>query len=152
EADFAMSTLNKTDASAASLGGFSASTVTTQKLDWLATARPRLGYLIWHNVLAYGTGGIAIGKVESSLSSTLSPGCIVGCGSASAGATKTGWTVGGGIEAALIKHISLAAEYLYVDLGSVSGQYRGSGAIPTNFAFNSEYRNHIGRLKLNYKF
>ena len=60
------------------------------KNTWLGTARGRVGYA-WDRVMPYVTGGLAVGDVKATQ---------VGFGSVSD--TKVGWTVGAGIEAALI--------------------------------------------------
>jgi outer membrane immunogenic protein len=152
EADFDWTNFKGQNFSTATLGGLSANTSASQKLDWLSTVRARLGFLPFSHVLVYATGGLAIGKVETNVSSTFAPGCIIGCGAATNGATKTGWTLGGGIEAALDRNWSVKAEALYYDLGNVSGAYTAPGIVPTSFAYNSEYRGGLGRLGINYRF
>ncbi len=65
--------------------GFSCET----KNSWLATARGRIGYA-FDRVMPYVTGGLAVGDIKSS---------VAGIGSSTQ--TKAGWTIGGGVEAAL---------------------------------------------------
>jgi outer membrane immunogenic protein len=65
--------------------------------------------------LFYVTGGLAYGNVVTNVSQN--PGALSAV-TASANQIKAGWTVGGGIEAALIGNWSAKVEYLYVDLGS----------------------------------
>jgi outer membrane immunogenic protein len=96
---------------------------TSVSTDWLFTARPRLG-MVANNWLFYGTGGLAVTKLKADWSYTDTAWLSVE--SASASATKTGWTVGGGIEAALPGNWLIGGEYLYVKFGSVS-------ATSTNF-------------------
>ena len=57
--------------------------------NWFGTVRGRAGYA-FDRIMPYVTGGLAVGDIKTS---------IAGVGSAHD--TKTGWTVGGGIEAAL---------------------------------------------------
>ena len=45
---------------------FVSTTTVTNRVDWLGTVRARLGYLVTPTLLAYGTGGLAYGKVEGS--------------------------------------------------------------------------------------
>lgn len=106
--------------------GFSCST----RNDWLATARGRLGYA-FDRWLPYVTGGAAFGDIKTDIS---------GLGSATT--TKAGWTVGGGIEAAIAGPWTAKVEYLYVDLG------RGGSVLGSDARFNA----NIVRAGLNYRF
>jgi outer membrane immunogenic protein len=92
--------------------------------DWTATARGRLGFT-WDRFLIYGTGGAAWGKVDT----TINANCLVdGCGSSftklnttgSFSDTRVGWVAGAGVEAMLTPNWIVRAEYLHIDLGSVS--------------------------------
>jgi outer membrane immunogenic protein len=56
--------------------------------------------------------------------------------------TKTGWTVGGGIEAAIAGPWTAKVEYLYVDLGNTSSTLGSDVKFTTN----------IVRAGLNYRF
>lgn len=89
-------------------GDFSVSS----KVDWFGTIRGRAG-VAWDEVLVYGTGGLAYGRVKSSYEYSVDGDDYSG----STSATKWGWTIGGGIEFALTRNITLGTEYLYVDLG-----------------------------------
>lgn len=68
---------------------------------WDATVRGRLGYA-YDRYLIYGTGGVAFGDIKSGGSST----------------TRTGWTLGAGIEAALTSNVTGRLEYRHTDLGT----------------------------------
>jgi outer membrane immunogenic protein len=57
------------------------------------------------------TGGAAFGNIKTS---------IAGVGDASD--SKVGWTVGGGLEAAIAGPWTAKIEYLYVDLGNGGSQ------------------------------
>jgi outer membrane immunogenic protein len=129
---------------------FTAATV-QQTMSWLGTARARLGYAVGP-ALFYATGGLAYGNVSESITRM-----ILG---ASTNAynfshTKSGWTVGGGIErkadffGILGPNWTLRTEYLYVDLGGVSDAYLFNGA---NNVLNSSIREHLWRSALSYKF
>lgn len=97
---------------------------------WLSTVRGRVGYAAdrW---MPYVTGGLALGDINTS---------ITGVGSANS--TKAGWTLGGGIEAAISGPLTAKIEYLYVDLG------RGGSVAGTDASFRSS----IVRAGLNYRF
>jgi outer membrane immunogenic protein len=137
----------------------------SQKLEWLATARGRLGWtencFLW-----YVTGGVAFGRVESNYgfqafqltgAPTVFP---AGPFSASASTTKTGWTIGGGVESTmtwlgLSDRWSSKFEYLYVDLGSISNSFSiplttGTGSY--TLSSSSHIHDNIVRFGVNYRF
>jgi outer membrane immunogenic protein len=85
--------------------------IINHKLDWFGTTRARVG-LATGSVLSYVTAGVAYGEVETSLTSNIGPTSVT------TSATKTGWTWGAGLEAALGGNWTAKAEYLYLGLGS----------------------------------
>lgn len=97
------------------------------KLNGMETLRLRLGYATGP-VLWYVTGGVALGHTEGELEVTsrdgFSPAAVTAQGSAKE--THVGWTVGGGLEWGITEHISLAAQYLYVDFGSADYHLKGA--------------------------
>ena len=100
------------------------------KNNWLGTARGRIGYA-FDRYLPYITGGLAVGDVKTS---------ATGLGSSSQ--TKAGWTLGGGVEAAIAGPWSAKVEYLYVDLKNASAP---SGS-------STDFRTNIVRGGINYRF
>jgi outer membrane immunogenic protein len=135
--------------------------------DYLATVRARLGYAAG-NMLLYVTGGLAISKLEHSHNVAefgfSAPVNVAGCfglnwcdRGGSSSSMKTGWTVGGGGEFALNRNWTFKAEYLYVDLGKVSGStslFTPAGAAIADSAIghSADLSLHIARVGLNYKF
>ncbi len=101
------------------------------KNNWLATARGRLGYA-FDRFLPYITGGAAFGGIKNT---------VTGLGTTTS--TRTGWTVGGGVEAAINGPWTAKIEYLYVDLGDSGTPVVGATA---------DYRTHIVRAGVNYRF
>lgn len=99
------------------------------KMPWFGTARGRVGYAGWGNIMPYITGGAAFAKLEAE------------AGGASDSATKIGWTVGGGVEYAFMGNWSVKLEYLYADLGKFE---LGGGDV--------DFNTHIVRAGLNYRF
>ncbi len=110
-----------------------------QKLDWFGTARGRIG-VASGPVFSYFTGGFAYGNVKTNIS-------VPGVFSDTYSSTRTGWTIGSGVEAALGGNWTGKVEYLYVDLGTQNGV---NTAVP--YTYSSEIREHIFRAGLNYRF
>lgn len=104
-------------------------------LQSFGTVRARFGYA-FDRILPYITGGLAVGDIKGS-AGTLA----VFRGSD----FQTGWTIGGGVEAAIWRNVSVKAEYLYFDFGR-NTYAPGPPSISTNA------NGHIIRAGLNYKF
>jgi outer membrane immunogenic protein len=107
------------------------------KNDWLGTARLRLGYAGWNNLLPYITGGAAFGDIKAT-SSTFG----------SASKTKFGYVFGGGLEYAFYSNWSVKAEYLYASLGDFDCG-TSCGGTPTD---SVDFKTSIVRAGLNYRF
>jgi len=84
------------------------------RLRWFGTARGRIGYAM-DRFMVYGTGGWAYGETNSFLNANAG---IFGAVALSQTNRKSGWTAGGGFEYAIMEHVSVKTEYLYLDLGS----------------------------------
>jgi len=154
---------------ASKLGGFTGNTTAcssaicaftntadiTAKLSWFGTVRGRVGVLS-NNMLFYGTGGLAYGKVLVSGTNTLS---LNDVGNAitttystpfSYSKTKEGYAVGGGIEGAIgTSNWTWKVEYLHIDLGSMSGGSFGSVPVVT---LSDKFTDEIVRIGINYRF
>jgi outer membrane immunogenic protein len=111
--------------------------VINHKLDWFGTTRARVG-LATGPVLSYVTGGAAYGGIETGISTPF--------GGTTNTTTKTGWTWGSGVEAALGGNWTAKAEYLYVDFGSTGVASAATGAL------NVKNQEQIFRGGLNYRF
>jgi outer membrane immunogenic protein len=118
-----------------------------QKIDWFGTVRGRVGILATPRVLLYATGGLAYGEVKSG--ATIAP-VTTGISAVIPGVSNTnvGWTVGAGVEGVIAGNWTAKLEYLYVDLGTVSGSFA------TNLVsnFSSRITDNILRAGINYKF
>ncbi|HEY4143008.1 MAG TPA: outer membrane protein [Pseudolabrys sp.] len=113
-----------------------------EKLSWFGTARARLGFA-QGPALFYGTGGLAFGKTELTAEKLF----ITTVGPDTVSSTKTGWTLGAGVESALAGNWSVKAEYLYVDLGNISLTQPDIAGTRT---VSSDIHNNVFRLGLNY--
>ena len=84
----------------------------SSKVDRLWTVGPRAGFAL-NNVLFYGTGGYASGRVRTS---TLD--LVDGFPPDFTDVTHHGWFAGGGIEAAIMPNLIAGVEFTHFDLGS----------------------------------
>jgi outer membrane immunogenic protein len=126
------------------------------RLPWFGTARGRIGYSVG-STLFYATGGFAYGGVNTKIAAS-----FLGVpANFEISSTRTGWTVGGGIETPLSflpevlgRNWTSKTEYLYVDLGTQTGSTAiaipGAGVVTaTN---STQVREHIFRSGLSYHF
>jgi outer membrane immunogenic protein len=136
----------------------------SEKLDWLGTVRGRVGVTPSERALIYVTGGLAYGHANLSTALTrvsLATGantCVVpggganNCENGSVTDTKVGWTIGGGLEWAMIGNWSLKAEYLYYDLGNISHGMADPNFPTTTFNASADLKGSIARVGLNHRF
>lgn len=78
--------------------------------DWQASVRGRLGYAVG-DMLIYATGGVAFANIEYAYNDVV-PGVTQTFSS-----TRTGWTVGGGIDWRFAPNWFARVEYRYADFG-----------------------------------
>ncbi len=120
-----------------------------QKIDWFGTVRGRIGVLVSPKVLLYATGGLAYGEVDSNE--------VIGTlGGFSNNVTNVGYTVGAGVEGVIGGNWTAKLEYLYVDLGKVSGSFATAipafgGGFLTSY-YSSRITDNVLRVGVNYKF
>ena len=121
------------------------------KMDYFGTVRGRLGYA-WDRTLVYATGGFAYGEVEHSGTFNNAANAVQFSGRSRD--TKTGYTVGGGIEHAWTGNWTVKAEYLYYDLGTTDVTVALVPGVAGAGGYNSSFKDdgHIVRAGLNYKF
>lgn len=104
--------------------------VTTEH-NWYGTATARVGYAV-DNWLWYVKGGAAWLDADYTVAGVTQ------------GDTRTGWTVGTGLEWALGPNWSAKIEYNYLDFGSER--------ITTPLAVDADTQAHLVKLGLNYRF
>ncbi|MBV9064521.1 MAG: porin family protein [Methylobacteriaceae bacterium] len=131
----------------------------TRRLDYLGTARGRLG-VAFGPALVYATGGLAYGRTDLAYTGTIgfpiAPTVFL-TGSSSTSRTSLGYALGGGVEYAVWNNWSVKAEYLYYNLGRHSTIIGGSftNFAPTTGGFSTASvrdDGHILRVGLNYRF
>jgi outer membrane immunogenic protein len=134
-------------------------TISAQE-NWLATFRARLGFAV-NNVLFYGTGGLAVGEVNSTLGFTIPTVPGPGGTFAMAGSqtsTQVGWAAGAGVEYAVSRNWSLGAEYLHFDLGrdtvtaTTVVNTTGTPVGPATVSASQRFSGDIARGMINYRF
>lgn len=125
------------------LGNFTTST----RLEWLSTVRGRVG-VAFNNILLYGTGGLAIGSVKSTLDDVYGSGIVT----TTDRTTNVGWAAGAGFEVAVSRNWTLKAEYLYVDLGAEDINYFAPDPGWPRVATTGKVTASIGRVGFNYRF
>jgi outer membrane immunogenic protein len=178
ETDFNVTSLNGQASGTSLVQGppaatFTQSINTQQSTDWYGTVRGRLGWLATPNLLLFGTGGFAYGRVVDSANYTFNgapavlPGTAFGfsfscvsnapCFTGASSAIRTGWTAGGGAEWRLSDDWSAKIEYQLVDLGTETVRVTAVAvAVPGNSpsSFNTVFRNdfQVVRVGLNRHF
>ncbi|MGZ5805168.1 MAG: outer membrane protein, partial [Xanthobacteraceae bacterium] len=106
---------------------------------WFGTVRGRLGSPLG-SLMLYNTAGLAYGGVKTSIADTLG-------GTGTYSQTRTGWTIGSGVEANLGNNWIGKVEYLYINLGDVNFPLLG-----TTQSFTGTTELHVFRVGANYKF
>jgi len=137
----------------------------SQKLEWFGTFRGRLGYTITPTLIGYATGGLAYGRINST--DVISGTNITGpqgtntftltpvTAAFATRTTKAGWTLGAGLEGVVSGNWTAKIEYLYIDLGDVSGAFitplTTTAGNPLTATFRSHITDNILRVGFNYK-
>ena len=129
------------------------------KTTWDASVRGRLGYLLTPSTLIYATGGVAW-QHDDVVSTCASDNNCAGNGIAPAvvtnSVTRTGWTMGAGIETSLGGNWLARAEYRYADFGTAPMNITRTEAPPgpllTVDNFEARLRTHLASFGISYKF
>jgi outer membrane immunogenic protein len=121
------------------------------RLDDFGTVRGRAGFTA-DNWLFYGTGGFAwsqgsVTRTQITAVASVPPIPAAAGTVETANNTRTGWAAGAGIEYGITPNWTVRAEYLYLDLGSVTSVFPLSNRQQTTSANMS-----IARIGVNYKF
>ncbi len=106
-----------------------AAKTSSDKLDLLGSARARLGYLPWPNVLLYGTGGLAWTRATRS-TVDVETGASAGTTTDTSPLWEFGWVAGAGAETILWNsNWLLRVEYLHYDFGNSGSEAEAEAAI-----------------------
>jgi outer membrane immunogenic protein len=135
--------------------------VSSVRAKWDADVRGRLGYLITPDVLLYGTGGVAFQNFTNSATCQTSvpdPLCNINpattFSTATNSSTRTGWTVGAGVDARIFGNWMLRAEYRYSGFGTWNNALLLEPAGPVSTTVNTSLKinTQIGMIGIAYKF
>ncbi len=105
-----------------------------------ASARVRVGYT-YDRALLYVTGGLAIANIDTTY--------IDGGASDNYDQTKSGWTLGAGVDYALTQNWAARLEYRYTDLGRVFNLTTNTDGC---CGMNNDITEHAVRIGVAYKF
>lgn len=119
----------------------------TYKVDFLATATGRIGYLLQPETLAYLKAGGAIARTTYTDEDPLAAPPYTG----SARAMRDGWLIGAGLEHKISSNLSGYAEYNYMDFGSKALTISYTGGYPS-FAYTFKQELNFFGLGVNYRF
>lgn len=111
-------------------------------VNWTSTATGRIG-AAFDRFLVYGKGGVAFAQDHSSFTDTFA-------NSASTTFTRTGWTVGAGLEYGITRNLSARIEYDYLGFGSQTLNF----TTPTTPLYTSNANLNVQEIKagLNFRF
>jgi outer membrane immunogenic protein len=147
---------NATSLRTDSVNNFSTALVDSARMPWLATATGRIG-ITGSPTLYYVKGGAAWVRSEYNecclaivvVPPPPPPPPVIPDGFANK--TRTGWTLGGGIEHIFVQHWSIFAEYNYIKLSDSSIAFTGINGWQ-NFNYNIDQNIHSVVLGVNYRF
>jgi len=133
------------------------SVATAGQLSWLGTARGRIGWSPWTNVLVYGTGGLAAGGLAQQASlygvsvSKAAP-LVISAVESSTRNVRFGWVAGGGVEAiplpSIAPKVGVKLEALYYNLQGTDLNFWKAGQLPGAQGVNGA----LVRIGANYHF
>ena len=120
------------------------------KIDELASARGRLGYLVFPNWLLYGTAGIGWGHFRLHTTDSFVFDGFSASTSSTSFANEFGWVAGVGLEWKIANNWLLRGEWLHYDFGRVT---HDDTAFPFPFDnVNIRTTVDVARAALSYKF
>ena len=120
-----------------------------ENINWLATARGRLGY-IWGPMLIYVTGGGAWTSVGSTV--LLNEGLTGVAAAGSFNTQRSGWTLGAGYEWMIAPNWIGRAEYLYYRFSDNSHSFIFPSGLGADTLTSSKLNTNVIRVGLSYKF
>jgi outer membrane immunogenic protein len=146
--------------------------VTSVHMDWDASVRVRLGYLVTPDLLLYATGGLAWQRIGATgtcgdwhtSNYCFGPGPAFGQpnpASVTQSTTQTGWTAGAGLEWHIFGNWVARGEYRYANFGTWNtvfpfgpsvNPFTGESGDSNIYRFGLKAETHIATFGLAYKF
>jgi opacity protein-like surface antigen len=125
-----------------------------KKIDELASARARLGYLIFPNWLLYGTVGIGWGHDRINMSAETLPPVAFLEATQSSDVNLFGWVAGAGLEFKFANNWLIRGEWLHYDFGRVTDPNNNSLLTSSLLIDTGNIRTtvDVARAALSYKF
>jgi outer membrane immunogenic protein len=123
------------------------------RVKWTATATGRLGYAM-QNWLFYAKGGAAWAHTEVTSHTTNAVGTLV-FNQTNGSDTRTGWTVGGGVEWGFWGNWSAKLEYDYMNFGTKTESRNNInfiGTSPNPLLRDVDFKLNVVKLGINYRF
>ena len=128
--------------------------------NWVATLRPRIGYMPTDKSLVYVTGGVAASDVNFSNASTIfsnGVGSITGVYDSSA-SKVLGTVIGAGFEYAWMNNINLKVEYQHLEFGNttltggINSINVGTDLANSSITTNANLKANIVRVGANWRY
>jgi outer membrane immunogenic protein len=154
------------DTNSGNVNGLPVTSSLSEKIEWFGTFRGRIGTTITPTILPYVTGGLAYGSVKGTDTVTgtnlvgpqgvnTPPAFVPVSATFGNSSLRAGWTLGAGIEGVISGNWTAKLEYLYIDLGNVSGSIVTPIVAPSgNFvtaSYNSHVTDNVLRVGVNYR-
>lgn len=112
-----------------------------------ASVRGRIGYA-WDRLMIFATGGVAFADFNTDISTPF--------GGGGRSNTRTGWTVGGGVEYGISNNWLIRAEYRYAQFGTTtlfaSNAFAFPGAVAAGVQLNRKVEENRVLLGISYLF
>ena len=128
-------------------------TSSDMKADFQGSLRARLGFAMLDRMMLYGTAGLAFANIQNTYSLTFPPGNVFGAAPGTATAKfdewRWGWTVGAGVEYAVMSNWTARLEYRYTSFNAYEN------ALPVLGAGSSSEQDpsfHTIRIGASYRF
>ena len=124
----------------------------TSKVTWIATLTGRVGYVVEPRTMLYVQAGAAWAHAKYTECCTPPTPPPPPIPDGFANVTRSGWTVGGGLEHKFTPHLSAFIEYDYIGLGGDDVTFTPTPPTTTPFVYHIEQNIHLILVGLNYRF